>query len=480
MTVSNRQLVILAVVAAVLVTVTVLFYGIERKPAGDLQEGALLVQGLDLDKVAKITVTKKDTTVTLEKKGKSYVVVERKGYPASIKKANELLVEVLGIRLAEKVATSAESHKELGVDKGGEDATLVEFAEKADDEEAEKNGKDGKDGEDGKSLVSVVVGKSVPRGGGKYVRLLDQDAVYRSEKSLWLATEVSSYIDTDLVDVKKDDVEEVRVTLPEESYKVVRNEDKKIVLDTVPEGKKQKDWEVESAFDALSSLSFEDVVTEPPEGVEFDATYLCQTGLHLTYTARLGKKDDKHYAKFACTGPPAAELERAGMIRADDPQEKLDEKDKILTAADKAREFNKAHGPWVYELSSWKAEKMCKPLEDLLEDEEKEPEEIAASHILVAYQGAEKAGDDIQRTKEEAKQRAEELLEKVKQDGADFAETAKSESDGPSKDKGGDLGTFKKGAMHKNFEEAAWKLEIDQISDVVETPFGFHIIKRTK
>ena len=72
------------------------------------------------------------------------------------------------------------------------------------------------------------------------------------------------------------------------------------------------------------------------------------------------------------------------------------------------------------------------------------------------------------------------MLKKAKAKDADFAALAKEYSDGPSKDKGGDLGTFKKGAMHKNFEEAAWKLKVDEISDIVETPFGFHVIKRTK
>ena len=145
-------------------------------------------------------------------------------------------------------------------------------------------------------------------------------------------------------------------------------------------------------------------------------------------------------------------------------------------------DFDARQGPWLYELSSWKAEKMRKPIKDLTEDlpKDEDPEEIAASHILVSYKGAEKAGDDITRTKDEAKTRAQELLKKVKEDDADFAEIARKESDGPSKDKGGDLGTFKKDKMHKNFEEAAWKLKVDEISDVVETPFGFHIIKRTK
>ena len=57
---------------------------------------------------------------------------------------------------------------------------------------------------------------------------------------------------------------------------------------------------------------------------------------------------------------------------------------------------------------------------------------------------------------------------------------AKSHSDGPSGPKGGDLGKFRFEVMAQAFSEAAFALEIDEVSDVVETGFGFHVIKRTE
>ena len=64
--------------------------------------------------------------------------------------------------------------------------------------------------------------------------------------------------------------------------------------------------------------------------------------------------------------------------------------------------------------------------------------------------------------------------------GKDFAEMAKKHSDGPSGPKGGDLGSFKFEVMAKPFSEAAFALELNEVSEVVETGFGFHVIKRTK
>lgn len=101
------------------------------------------------------------------------------------------------------------------------------------------------------------------------------------------------------------------------------------------------------------------------------------------------------------------------------------------------------------------------------------PEQVRASHILVQCDP-----NEPNEVKQVAKEKIEGLLKKVK-DGADFAELAKETGGFPSAPKGGDLGYFRRGDMTGPFEDAAFSLAPGQVSDVVETQFGYHIIKVT-
>jgi peptidyl-prolyl cis-trans isomerase C len=105
------------------------------------------------------------------------------------------------------------------------------------------------------------------------------------------------------------------------------------------------------------------------------------------------------------------------------------------------------------------------------------PDQVRASHILIELKPT-AANVDPNEAKAQAKAKAQNLLEQIK-GGADFAELAKTHSSCPSSAKGGDLGFFGRGDMVEPFEKAAFSLEPGQISDVVETKFGYHVIKVT-
>ncbi len=107
------------------------------------------------------------------------------------------------------------------------------------------------------------------------------------------------------------------------------------------------------------------------------------------------------------------------------------------------------------------------------------PQTIEASHILIAYAGAMRADPAITRTSDEARQLATDLLSQIQTGAITFEDAAVEYSDCPSGVDGGALGQFGRGAMVPEFEDAAFALEVGEVSGVVETAFGFHIIKRT-
>ena len=99
--------------------------------------------------------------------------------------------------------------------------------------------------------------------------------------------------------------------------------------------------------------------------------------------------------------------------------------------------------------------------------------QVKASHILIGVDAT--ATPEV---KAKAKEKAEAILKALKA-GRDFAEAAKADSTCPSKEQGGDLGFFGRGQMVPEFENAAFGLKPGEMSGVVETQFGFHIIKLT-
>lgn len=102
-------------------------------------------------------------------------------------------------------------------------------------------------------------------------------------------------------------------------------------------------------------------------------------------------------------------------------------------------------------------------------------EERKASHILISV-----SADAPEEEKQIARGKAEKILEQVEQDPDQFAEIAGEHSDDPgSAMRGGDLGFFSRGVMVKSFEDQIFSMQPDEISDIVETDFGLHIIKLT-
>lgn len=118
-------------------------------------------------------------------------------------------------------------------------------------------------------------------------------------------------------------------------------------------------------------------------------------------------------------------------------------------------------------------EEDLKTFYDTHPDAFKEPEKVRASHILI------KSEADADPVNKEARRKKLESVKTRIDQGEDFAALAKEFSQCPSSENGGDLGYFERGKMAKPFEDAAFSMKPGEVSDIVITAFGFHLIKVT-
>ncbi|MBL8497570.1 peptidylprolyl isomerase [Nitrosomonas sp. JL21] len=108
-------------------------------------------------------------------------------------------------------------------------------------------------------------------------------------------------------------------------------------------------------------------------------------------------------------------------------------------------------------------------------EEFSQPEERRASHILISL--APEASDD---EKQSAQEKAQQILEQIRRDPEQFAQLAEEHSNDPgSAPQGGDLGFFGRGVMVKPFEDKIFSMQLNEVSDIVATDFGLHVIKLT-
>lgn len=110
----------------------------------------------------------------------------------------------------------------------------------------------------------------------------------------------------------------------------------------------------------------------------------------------------------------------------------------------------------------------------------RDPRSIGAKHVLVMHVDSERKPAHVTRSRAEALARAQEALAKAKA-GEKFDDLVNQYSDEPgAEERAGDLGVFTRREMVKAFSDVAFGLNVGQVSDIVETPFGFHIIQRTE
>jgi len=359
---SDKKLTILGIVAVIMVLWAVIQSRVSTRTGTESGEPVYLIQGLDTDEIGSIVVGTGEDAVTLKRQTNRFVVTSKDDYPAKTSEINELISKCLEIQTRELVTDNPANHEDLEVT---EDKAryVIKFLT------PEPNAV---------VLAGVAVGKTEELGNGTYVRLLSSDTalsnkVYVASSSPWFSTGATSYLDQELISVKREDIQSVMINSPSGQYTLKQKEGgSEIILDNLPADKVLKSSDAESVYTALTSLRFDDVKKKSSD-LTFDRQYLCRLKDSTVYVLSIAKKDDKTYAQctadFTDTTPvEKAPLNQGGEVES---EEELKKKEAKLMARDQAKNFTDKHQGWVYEIPDWKAKNLTKALSDLTEDEEK-------------------------------------------------------------------------------------------------------------
>ena len=356
---SDRKLMVLGSVAAVMVIWAVFQSKMANRTSSPDKVDVQFFQGLSTDKIATITLGQAEKTVTLKRQGKIFAVEDKDNYPALTAKINNLLATLLDVRIKSLITSNPANHLDLEVTE--EKAQhVVRFLD-----------------ESGELITGIIVGKKDNQAGGSYVRQVSlneeiSNKVYVASDVPWLQGSAMTYIDKEIFKVEKSDIVRVTVTSPEGSYSIKADEVGNIALEAIPEGKKVKGTDYEQVFTAVTNLEFADVQKESEKtaGLDFNRKYICELKDSTVATFQLAVKDDKTYAKCMAeftdnTLPTKSQIENAS-------EEELKDHEAKLLARDAAKEFTQKHSGWIYEIVDNKADNLTKSLSELLEDLEPE------------------------------------------------------------------------------------------------------------
>jgi hypothetical protein len=359
---SNKNLTILAVVAAVMVALAVGTAYLGNPKPTTTGKNANLVQGFDTAKIATVILISEGEETKITQSDGKYVLTNKDNYPALVNEINGLVNEVLDIKTVELITSNPKNHADLGVTE--EKARfVVKFLDK--------------DAKPIEGFDGVAISESDPEKQGIYVRLLASDDVYLIAGSPWPKMSGLDYVDKRLTGAERDNIKIVKVTYPDGGYTLKKDDAGKVVLEeAIPEGKKLKGTEHESVFNALASLQFTDVqLASKATDLAFDTTFVCELGDTTVYTLKIAEKGDETFvmADAVFTGDTSVTVKTDGSETA----EELEAKKGKLEVMESARNLHDRHTGWVYEISSWKAGEITKKLDDLLEDipEEEKPKE---------------------------------------------------------------------------------------------------------
>ncbi len=341
----------LSIVTGILFIISLFVFYHENRRGSDLLAGSDYIKGLDINKIEKIVLSfKEDKKITLVRDSNHFVLENHKSYPAATDKVNDLIYRLASIQVKDKIASGVNENdlKDFELDEDSKHY-LVELFDN-----------------DGKKTISFRVGKS-HKGKGNYLFKEGSDEVYLSQNSFWINSSYKDFIDTVLLEVKKDEVAKIDLKDTETNKEIaLTKKDNNYVLER-PEGidsEKLKKDKIEEYLNSFKSVRFKDfyMLTEPDvQSLSFDKDIKIHLKNKLVYKLSLAKKkkeEDTEY--FVKLNALMDEIPRKLIIKHDDDKEKLMDIEAMAKAQGDAHQFNREKGAWVYKIDESIYKKLAK------------------------------------------------------------------------------------------------------------------------
>ncbi len=440
----------------------------KESPTENVEEAQLPELMGKANSITKVVLERNDSTVTLNRKDNKWFVEENNDYHADEDRITKLIRGLDQFQPVEQKTSNPDWYDRLGLmdpEKENSTSTRLKLYD-----------------ENGKELAILIVGNYKKEGNDefRYIRMPGNPATWlvktrldaTGDKDGWCRRKILSVladrvrsVDTEHWDGEVTHVD--RLTSTTDQWRMSDVPEGAILKNEAQLANYSRNWENTNLMEVKPASAFHDEFTS-------ETLVTLKTFDGLILETRLRQDTDQEYwAMFHAEFDPS--------LRDGEEDEDNYSIDYMISEVEGINTLVK---DWTYKMPGWKVNQMTAPKSQFVEIPQKPlvqhdaADLIRASHILIAYEGS-SANADTERTQDEALEHAKELRKEIMEDPTRFAEIASRESnDLATRDSGGDLGTFGPGTMVEAFDKAAFALKPNEISDVVETEYGYHIIER--
>ncbi|MBT4761795.1 MAG: DUF4340 domain-containing protein [Bdellovibrionaceae bacterium] len=330
----NKQLKQLSVLTICLFAVSFLLYLNENKINSDLTAGSDFVKGFDPSKANKIMIKHADgKALTLRKNNTNFVLAEHHNYPAENEKINNLLFNIAGIQIKEKVTSSKGKQ---------EDFELTE--EKAKTEIIVFNSQE-------KEILNILVGKE-KNSEANYIRFKNKNDIYLTTGKISFPTDTSSYINKTINIFKTDEVQNISAKFKDQSIEITKEgEDFQLAKANKKNSKKIKKEDLKNYVGKLNNISFQNF--KPMNSTEsvvlnFDQNLSLVDKNQITTNIKFASSNKKYFVHLSSSTRNAP---KEITLSQNETDEKMQSIDKMIKAQQRSQNFNLKHSGWVYEVS---------------------------------------------------------------------------------------------------------------------------------